>query len=314
MEAPTPVSALVHSSTLVTAGVYLIIRFYPFLSQSPILNGAILLVGVVTSFFAGIAAMAELDLKKIIALSTLSQLGFMMIRIGLGYPGLALFHLLTHAIFKALLFVCGGILIHFHGHAQDLRRMGRVGAQFPVVARAISVSRLALCAIPFMSGFYSKDAILEGFFWSSLSVVIIFLSMAATVLTTAYSVRLFIRAVLSIQKRDPITRFSEPVTMPILMLRSGALFRGAIMLGVSNPLALEPFNPLVKRILTLFLFASTLLVCSTYGKGITIIKRSLIHRLHTARRKMLFLRGVRTQKAMSYGIGARKVFCSSDQS
>lgn len=144
--------------------------------------------------------------------------------------------------------------------------------------------------------------------------MVIFLSMVATILTTAYSVRLFIRAVLSTQKRDPITRFSEPVTMPILMLRFGALFRGAMILGASNPLALEPFNPFIKRIFTLFLFASTLLVCSTYGKGGTIIKRSLFHRLHRARRKMLFLRGVRTQKAMSCGIEARKIFCSSDQS
>merc|ERR1711909_14752 len=141
IEAATPVSALVHSSTLVTAGVYLIIRFYSFLSQSLVFNGAILLFGVVTRFFAGIAAIAELDLKKIIALSTLSQLGLIIMSIGLGYPALALFHLITHAMFKALLFVCGGILIHFHGHAQDLRRIGNIGSQLPVVRSSISISR-----------------------------------------------------------------------------------------------------------------------------------------------------------------------------
>lgn len=163
MEAPTPVSALVHSSTLVTAGVYLIIRLYPFLRNRFSLNFFILIIGAVTSLLAGIRAMVELDLKKVIALSTLSQLGLMIIRIGLGYPKLAFFHLLTHAILKALLFICAGCLIHFHGHAQDIRQIGGIREQLPVIRSALSISSLALCAVPLIAGFYSKDAILECF-------------------------------------------------------------------------------------------------------------------------------------------------------
>jgi len=314
IEAPTPVSALVHSSTLVTAGVYLIIRFYSFLSQSLVFNGAILLFGVVTRFFAGIAAIAELDLKKIIALSTLSQLGLIIMSIGLGYPALALFHLITHAMFKALLFVCGGILIHFHGHAQDLRRIGNIGSQLPVVRSSISISRFALCAVPFISGFYSKDAILEGLFWSSFAFVIIFLSMGATVLTTAYSVRLLIRTIFSIQKRDPTTRFSEPARLPMMILGIGALFSGAIILGVRGPFALEPLNPLVKRVFSFFLFFRTVLVCSSYIKKVNFIGGRFIYSVHSARRKIFFLRGISTQRLISSSIELRKAFCKSDQS
>merc|ERR1711893_562433 len=161
IEAPTPVSALVHSSTLVTAGVYLIIRLYCFLRNRMLFNISILIIGAVTRLFAGIRAIVEFDLKKVIALSTLSQLGLIIIRIGLGYPFLALFHLITHAMFKALLFICAGCLIHFHGHAQDIRQMGGVRDHFPITTSAFCVSNFALCAVPFIAGFYSKDAILE---------------------------------------------------------------------------------------------------------------------------------------------------------
>lgn len=157
-------SALVHSSTLVTAGVYLIIRLYDFLSQRRIFRGCILIVGAVTRMLAGLRAIVEYDIKKIIALSTLSQLGLIMISLGLGYPKLAFFHLITHAILKALLFVCAGVLIHLHGHAQDIRQIGGIRYQFPFTRSAIGVSKFALCALPFISGLYSKDAILEVFF------------------------------------------------------------------------------------------------------------------------------------------------------
>lgn len=164
IEAPTPVSALVHSSTLVTAGVYMIVRFYDLLSQARFLSLFMLWVGAITRFFAGARAIVEFDVKKIIALSTLSQLGLIIIAIGLCIPILAFFHLITHAIFKALLFICAGTLIHFHGHAQDVRHIGNISYQLPVTTTSISISRLALCAVPFMAGFYSKDAILESFF------------------------------------------------------------------------------------------------------------------------------------------------------
>jgi NADH-ubiquinone oxidoreductase chain 5 len=119
--APTPVSALVHSSTLVTAGVFLLIRFYPFLHSHKIFNIMILIVAVSTIFIAGLRATTECDIKKIIALSTLSQLGIIITRIGLNAPILAYFHIITHALFKALLFICAGAFINQHLHSQDLR-------------------------------------------------------------------------------------------------------------------------------------------------------------------------------------------------
>ncbi len=119
--APTPVSALVHSSTLVTAGVFLLIRFYPFLHSIKMFNTAILIIAVCTMLIAGLRATTECDMKKIIALSTLRQLGIIITRIGLNAPRLAFFHILTHALFKALLFICAGSFINCHLHTQDLR-------------------------------------------------------------------------------------------------------------------------------------------------------------------------------------------------
>jgi NADH-ubiquinone oxidoreductase chain 5 len=121
MAAPTPVSALVHSSTLVTAGVFLLIRFYPFLHSLKFFNITLLLIAVTTMLIAGLRATTECDIKKIIALSTLSQLGIIITRLGLNLPHLAYFHILTHALFKALLFICAGSFIHTHHHTQDLR-------------------------------------------------------------------------------------------------------------------------------------------------------------------------------------------------
>jgi len=121
MAAPTPVSALVHSSTLVTAGVFLLIRFYPFLRSIPLFHFVLLFSAISTILIAGISATTECDIKKIIALSTLSQLGVIITRLGLGMPTLALFHIMTHALFKALLFICAGGLIGLHLHGQDLR-------------------------------------------------------------------------------------------------------------------------------------------------------------------------------------------------
>lgn len=246
IEAPTPVSALVHSSTLVTAGVYLIIRFYEFLSCRPLFNLIILRIGAVTRLFAGIRALVELDLKKVVALSTLSQLGFMIISIGLGYPGLAFFHLVTHAMFKALLFICSGCIIHFHGHAQDVRQIGGIRRQIPVVRRRFCVSSFSLCAVPFISGFYSKDAILECFYFSPFSMVIIIISIFSTIFTSMYSTRLLLVGVLGPQKSSRGSRFCEPVVLPIVALRMGAIIAGRIILSGSGPFALEPFNCNIK--------------------------------------------------------------------
>nr|AMW67963.1 NADH dehydrogenase subunit 5 [Psychopsis coelivaga] len=189
MAAPTPVSALVHSSTLVTAGVYLLIRFN-ILLENTILGKFMLLISVLTMFMAGLGANFEYDLKKIIALSTLSQLGLMMSILSMGYSKLAFFHLLTHALFKALLFMCAGSVIHNIKNNQDIRLMGSLMISLPLTTSCLNVANLALCGMPFLAGFYSKDLILELVSMSSVNMLIYVLYFLSTGLTVCYSLRL----------------------------------------------------------------------------------------------------------------------------
>nr|YP_010262132.1 NADH dehydrogenase subunit 5 [Esanthelphusa dugasti]UIB42739.1 NADH dehydrogenase subunit 5 [Esanthelphusa dugasti] len=189
MAAPTPVSALVHSSTLVTAGVYLMIRFSPMFMTSWV-QSMLLIVSCLTMFMAGLGANFEYDLKKIIALSTLSQLGVMLSILALGYPDLAFFHLLSHALFKALLFMCAGVVIHSVGEYQDIRLMGCLIKFMPLSVVYMTVANLALCGFPFLAGFYSKDMILEVGFMSFMNFISFFLYVLSTGLTVSYTMRL----------------------------------------------------------------------------------------------------------------------------
>nr|UQJ73649.1 NADH dehydrogenase subunit 5 [Pseudodiamesa sp. 2XL] len=189
MAAPTPVSALVHSSTLVTAGVYLLIRFNILFTDSW-MGSCLLLLSGLTMFMAGIGANFEFDLKKIIALSTLSQLGLMMSILAMGFPKLAFFHLLTHALFKALLFMCAGAVIHNMKNSQDIRDMGCLAAHMPYTTSCLNVANLALCGMPFLAGFYSKDLILEMVSLSYVNMFTFFLYFFSTGLTVCYSFRL----------------------------------------------------------------------------------------------------------------------------
>nr|UBA16553.1 NADH dehydrogenase subunit 5 [Limenitis homeyeri] len=189
MAAPTPVSALVHSSTLVTAGVYLLIRFNNLLIEMYFLKFLLLLSGL-TMMMSGICANYEFDLKKIIALSTLSQLGLMMSILSMGFYDLAFFHLLTHAMFKALLFMCAGLIIHMMNNNQDIRMMGGISLYIPLTSLCMNISNLALCGIPFLAGFYSKDMILEMVSMSNLNLLIFYLYYFSTGLTMFYTIRL----------------------------------------------------------------------------------------------------------------------------
>nr|ANZ54421.1 NADH dehydrogenase subunit 5 [Hieromantis kurokoi] len=189
MAAPTPVSALVHSSTLVTAGVYLLIRFNILLVDMFFMKILMLLAGL-TMFMSGVSANYEFDLKKIIALSTLSQLGLMMSILSMGFPDLAFFHLLTHAMFKALLFMCAGVIIHMMNDIQDIRYMGGISIYIPMTSLCLNISNLALCGIPFLAGFYSKDMVLEMMSMSSVNMVMFFLYYVSTGLTMFYTIRL----------------------------------------------------------------------------------------------------------------------------
>lgn len=184
--APTPVSALVHSSTLVTAGVYLLIRFNYLLG----LRNFLLFIGVLTIFISGLGANFETDLKKIIALSTLRQLGLIITSLGLGFYEYAFFHLLTHAIFKSLLFLCAGVFIHSMGDTQDIRAIGGLIISCPITSLYFTISSIALCGFPFISGFYSKDIIIEFFFQGKINFIVGGLIFFSTLFTLTYSVRL----------------------------------------------------------------------------------------------------------------------------
>nr|YP_054477.1 NADH dehydrogenase subunit 5 [Podura aquatica]AAT69339.1 NADH dehydrogenase subunit 5 [Podura aquatica] len=187
MAAPTPVSALVHSSTLVTAGVYLLVRFHYTLG----FNLYLLILAVFTIFMSGVAAVFETDLKKVIALSTLSQLGVMMVTLSSGMVDLAFFHLVSHAMFKSLLFLCAGGFIHSNISIQDIRLMGGgLGLYMPLTSVMFLGSSLSLCGFPFLAGFYSKDLIIECFYGMESNFLIFFVLILATLLTFMYSFRL----------------------------------------------------------------------------------------------------------------------------
>nr|DBA07044.1 TPA_asm: NADH dehydrogenase subunit 5 [Neodiprion lecontei] len=189
MAAPTPVSSLVHSSTLVTAGVYLLIRFENlFNSENFIIM--FLLLSSLTMFMSGLNANFEFDLKKIIALSTLSQLGLMMSILFLGFKFLAFFHLLMHAFFKALLFMCSGVFIHGLNNFQDIRLLGSMFNQMPFTSICFHFSNLSLCGFPFLAGFYSKDMILEMILMLNYNMFIMFIFFISTFLTVSYTFRL----------------------------------------------------------------------------------------------------------------------------
>nr|YP_007026824.1 NADH dehydrogenase subunit 5 [Metacrangonyx dominicanus]CCI69362.1 NADH dehydrogenase subunit 5 [Metacrangonyx dominicanus] len=188
MAAPTPVSALVHSSTLVTAGVYLLIRFYPCMYDSSVYM-FLLITSSMTMMMSGWMANFEMDMKKIIALSTLSQLGLMMIVISLGKPELAFFHLITHAMFKSTIFMCAGVMIHNMNNSQDLRGAGNFFTAGPLLGLFFSITNMSLCGFPFLAGFFSKDLLLENILSYDMNFFFHLFTMMGVGLTISYSLR-----------------------------------------------------------------------------------------------------------------------------
>nr|BDQ43766.1 NADH dehydrogenase subunit 5 [Duplodicodrilus acinctus] len=232
MAAPTPVSALVHSSTLVTAGVFLLIRFYPFLSSTTWFNQLLLLIAVSTTTMAGLSAMTECDMKKIVALSTLSQLGMMMAAMGLGMVSLAYFHMVTHALFKALLFICAGTLIHSHMHSQDLRWMGNITTQMPTTTSCFMLANMALCGAPFMSGFYSKDMIVESSIFYSNNFIMLIIILFTVSLTSFYTMRFSLTTIWGPSNCSPFINLEETQSQmtPMLILSSMSIISGAALI------------------------------------------------------------------------------------
>lgn len=192
MEGPTPVSALLHRSTMVVAGVFLLIRTESLFSGSRKAQRIILVLGGITAIFAASTAITQHDIKKIIAYSTTRQLGLMVTSVGLGQPLLALFHICTHAFFKAMLFLCSGSIIHSLSDEQDLRKMGGLRNLLPVTSACLALGSLALMGTPFLAGFYSKDLILEAAGAGLLKRLGLTLSLIATLLTAVYSLRIVV--------------------------------------------------------------------------------------------------------------------------
>ena len=262
--APTPVSALVHSSTLVTAGVFILVRLYPTLSKFSTVMIFLLVIAISTLFLAGIGANYENDLKKIIALSTLRQLGIIILSLGIGQPVLTMFHLFSHALFKALLFICAGVIIHRSLNNQDIRRIGLIFINLPGTVACFNVANLSLCGFPFLAGFYSKDAILEYCLRRNVNLFLTFMIFLATGLTSAYSVRLSFCTLWGKPKVNRLTNVTDKdyfVLFSIIILTSMAISAG-ISLQVLTPRfenTLFVLSPLQKR-LTIFVVSIGVLV------------------------------------------------------
>ena len=258
--APTPVSALVHSSTLVTAGVYLLIRFSSAL-RGTFEQSCLLLIASLTIFMAGLGANFETDLKKIIALSTLSQLGVMMVILSIGLSELAFFHLLAHALFKSLLFICAGSIIHSVGDYQDIRIIGGMINYIPLRVSIINLANLALCGAPFLAGFYSKDLILEVAYISIVNEVCFWLLVLATGLTVCYTLRLIyyrLSGDFNLAVNFCVDDNNILITWPILVLGFMSVVGGATLSWLLFPspfiICLSPFFKIL-----------TLLVCILGG-------------------------------------------------
>nr|CTP93714.1 NADH dehydrogenase subunit 5 [Pseudoniphargus gorbeanus] len=228
MAAPTPVSSLVHSSTLVTAGVYLLIRFYPIMIMASLLWYCLMLVSIVTMFMAGFVANFETDLKKVVALSTLSQLGLMMGIVSFGMIKLSFFHLITHAMFKSSLFMCVGFIMHNISGNQDGRSMSSFSWLSPMLMMYFVIVNFALAGFPFLAGFYSKDLILEHMFMVDLNYLIMFMLVIGTGFTFSYSLRLVYLVSSSNYVMQPIS-FSEDMSKSVVMSISWLIMMSVVV-------------------------------------------------------------------------------------
>nr|ATN23537.1 NADH dehydrogenase subunit 5 [Pseudocolaspis sp. EMHAU-15071004] len=252
MAAPTPVSSLVHSSTLVTAGIYLLIRFSD--SFHSYLMFMMLFFSMMTMFMSGMGANFEFDLKKIIALSTLSQLGLMMGILSLGSMDLAFFHLLTHALFKALLFMCAGLIIHNFSNMQDIRYLGGLINHMPVSVTLMTICNFSLCGLPFLSGFYSKDLIVEVLSMSYLNVFVYMIFYVSIGLTVCYSFRLSYYLLFGSYNFMSVSSLTEENSMMLkgmFGLIFLVVFMGSLLSWVIFMKPFFIFLPLLMKIMTL---------------------------------------------------------------
>ncbi|HYM63181.1 MAG TPA: NADH-quinone oxidoreductase subunit L, partial [Gaiellaceae bacterium] len=238
MEGPTPVSALIHAATMVTAGVYLIARTGPLFELAPDILHLAAILGGVTIVVAGLIALVQTDIKRVIAYSTMSQIGYMFVAVGLGAYGAGMFHLMTHAFFKALLFMAAGVVIHALSGEQDIRNMGGLGRELPWTYRAFLIGALALAAIPPFAGFFSKDAILASAIDSgSLGVTLWCIGIVGAFLTGLYTFRLLFIVFFGepapfVRERLHRERFEGPLAMmwPVAVLSVLSVIGGLVQI------------------------------------------------------------------------------------